>query len=41
MHAMTGRNFPVINRALGHAKACQRVRVGKDDVAVNQVLKAA
>jgi hypothetical protein len=41
MHAMTGRNFPVIKRALGHAKACQRVRVGKDDVAVNQVLKAA
>ena len=41
MHAMTGRNFPVIKRALGHAKACQRVRVGKDDVIVNQMLKAA
>ncbi|MBL6852974.1 MAG: hypothetical protein ISQ86_06255 [Alphaproteobacteria bacterium] len=41
MHALTGRNFPVIKRAMGHAKACQRVRVGKVDVVVNQVLKAA
>jgi hypothetical protein len=41
LHAMTARNFPVIKRALGHAKACQRVRVGKEDVVVNQMLKAA
>jgi len=41
MHAMTGRNFPVIKRALGHAKACQRVRVGAQEVVVNPVLKAA
>jgi hypothetical protein len=41
LHAMTARNFPVIKRALGHAKTCQRVRVGKDEVAVNQMLKAA
>jgi hypothetical protein len=41
LRAMTARNFPVIKRALGHAKACQRVRIGKDDIAVNQVLKAA
>lgn len=38
---MTARNFPVIKRALGHAKTCQRVRIGKDDIAVNQALKAA
>lgn len=41
LRAMTARNFPVIKRALGHAKTCQRVRVGKDDIAVNQALKAA
>jgi hypothetical protein len=34
MTAMTARNFPVLKRALGHAKACRRVRVGRDDVAV-------
>jgi hypothetical protein len=39
--AMSARNFPVIKRALGHAKACQRVRIGNTDVAVNQMLKAA
>lgn len=39
--AMAARNFPVIKRALGHAKTCQRVRVGGDDVAVEQSLKAA
>jgi len=38
---MYARNFPVLKRALGHARACQRVRIGKDDVAVNQMLKAA
>jgi hypothetical protein len=38
---MYARNFPVLKRALGHAKTCQRVRIGTDDVAVNQMLKAA
>jgi hypothetical protein len=38
---MYGRNFPVLKRALGHAKTCQRVRIGNADIAVNQVLKAA
>jgi hypothetical protein len=38
---MTGRNFPVLKRAMGHAKTCQRIRVGQQDVAVNQSLKAA
>lgn len=41
LKAMTARNFPVMKRALGHAKACQRVRLGKDEVAVNEMLKAA
>lgn len=41
LRAMTGRNFPVIKRAMGHAKTCQRVRIGKDDVVVNQAVKAA
>ncbi|HJW42521.1 MAG TPA: hypothetical protein VJ476_14995 [Rhizomicrobium sp.] len=41
LRAMTGRNFPVLKRAMGHAKACQRVRIGKDEIAVNQTLKAA
>jgi len=39
--AMAARNFPVIKRALGHAKACQRVRIGGADIAVKQSLKAA
>ena len=41
LRAMTGRNFPVLKRAMGHAKTCQRVRVGSADVIVNQTLKAA
>jgi hypothetical protein len=41
LRTMTARNFPVIKRALGHAKTCQRVRIGNDDIAVNQALKAA
>lgn len=41
LRAMTARNFPVMKRALGHAKTCQRVRIGHDDIAVNQALKAA
>jgi hypothetical protein len=39
--AMAARNFPVLKRALGHAKTCQRVRVAGSDVAVQQSLKAA
>jgi len=41
LRAMTARNFPVIKRALGHAKTCQRVRIGNTDVVVDQTLKAA
>jgi hypothetical protein len=41
LRAMTGRNFPVIKRAMGHAKTCQRVRIGNADVTVDQQLKAA
>ena len=39
--AMAARNFPVIKRALGYARTCQRVRVGGAEVAVDQALKAA
>ena len=41
LRALTARNFPVLKRALGHAKACQRVRIGNADVAVSPMLKAA
>lgn len=41
LNAMTARNFPVMKRAMGHAKACQKVRVGQEDVVVAPVLKAA
>lgn len=41
LRAMTARNFPVVKRALGHARTCQRVRIGNADVTVNQMLKAA
>jgi hypothetical protein len=41
LRAMTARNFPVLKRALGHAKTCQRVRIGNIDVTVNPTLKAA
>jgi hypothetical protein len=41
LHTMTGRNYPVLKRALGHAKSCQRVRVGDAEIAVSQTLKAA
>jgi hypothetical protein len=41
LRAMSGRNFPVLKRAMGHAKTCQRVRVGNSEIAVNQTLKAA
>ncbi|HEY1632344.1 MAG TPA: hypothetical protein VGF56_13585 [Rhizomicrobium sp.] len=36
--AMAARNFPTLKRALGHAKTCQRVRIGDTSVTV---LKAA
>jgi len=39
--AMAARNFPVLKRALGHAKACQKVKVAGAEVAVAQSLKAA
>ena len=41
LRAMTGRNYPVLKRATGHARTCQRVRIGADEIAVNQMLKAA
>jgi hypothetical protein len=41
LRTMTSRNFPVLKRAMGHAKTCQRVRVGAKDVVVDQMLKAA
>ncbi|HEY2032124.1 MAG TPA: hypothetical protein VGH02_00415 [Rhizomicrobium sp.] len=41
LQAMTTRNYPVLKRALGHAKTCQRVRVGGTDIAVDPTLKAA
>lgn len=41
LRAMSARNFPVLKRAMGHARTCQRVRVGNSDIAVNPVLKAA
>ncbi|HTQ13935.1 MAG TPA: hypothetical protein VMH86_08660 [Rhizomicrobium sp.] len=39
--AMYSRNFPVLKRALGHARACQRVRIGDSEVVVAPRLKAA
>jgi hypothetical protein len=41
LRAMTTRNFPILKRALGHAKTCQRVRVAGADITVNPMLKAA
>ncbi len=41
LKAMSSRNYPVLKRALGHARTCQRVRVGADEIAVNPMLKAA
>jgi len=32
--AMAARNFPTLKRALGHAKSCQRVRIGETNVTV-------
>ena len=39
--AMTARNFPVLKRAMGHAKACGKVRIGTGEIAVAPALKAA
>ena len=39
--AMYSRNFPVLKRALGHARTCQRVRVAGAEIAVVAELKAA
>lgn len=39
--AMTARNFPVLKRAMGHARECRRVKVGSDQIAVAPSLKAA
>jgi hypothetical protein len=41
LRAMSARNFPVLKRAMGHAKTCQRVRVGNSEIAVHPTLKAA
>jgi hypothetical protein len=41
MTAMTTRNYPVLKRAMGHAMACQRVRVGGEQIVVAEALKAA
>jgi hypothetical protein len=41
LRAMTARNFPVLKRAMGHAKTCQRVRIGDDEVTVSPALKEA
>jgi hypothetical protein len=41
LRALTARNFPVLKRALGHARVCQRVRIGDTDVPVSPMLKAA
>ncbi len=41
MAAMASRNFPVLKRAMGHAKACQRVRVAGGEVAVTPLPMAA
>ena len=41
LRTLSARNFPVLKRALGHAKSCQRVRIGNADVAVSPMLKAA
>lgn len=41
LRALTSRNFPVLKRAMGHARTCQRVRIGDADVVVNPILKAA
>lgn len=39
--AMASRNFPVLKRAMGHARECRRVKIGADQIAVAETLKAA
>ncbi len=39
--AMASRNFPVLKRAMGHARECRRVKVGADQIAVAETLRAA
>jgi hypothetical protein len=39
--AMSARNFPVLKRALGHAKTCQKVRIENADILVKRSPKAA
>lgn len=39
--AMYSRNFPVLKRALGHARSCQRIRIAGVDVAVAAEIEAA
>ena len=41
LNVMSARNFPVMKRAMGHAKACRKIPVGREDVAVAPALKAA
>lgn len=41
LFVMAGRNFPVLKRAMGHARTCQKVRVGTSEIAVAPALKAA
>jgi hypothetical protein len=41
LKAMSARNYPVLKRAMGHARTCQRVRIGTAEVAVDPLLKAA
>lgn len=39
--AMYSRNFPVLKRALGHARSCRRIRIAGVDVAVAAEIEAA
>jgi AhpD family alkylhydroperoxidase len=39
--AMTARNYPVMKRAMGHAKECRRVKVGREQIVVAETLRAA
>ncbi|MDE2630085.1 MAG: hypothetical protein KGM97_03750 [Alphaproteobacteria bacterium] len=41
LRVMTGRNFPILKRALGHARSCQKVRVGTAEIAVAHRAKVA
>lgn len=41
LRAMTARNFPVMKRVMGHARACRKVRVGTEQIVVADMLRAA